>query len=256
MGFSFFACATLRRYPSAMESTANLQKLCQFCGHGGESIRIANINARVRSLELQLGVGPAPVHDYALRGAGAFIITELTSSTARESRRTFPDGLDHSLTAMTPIVVIEDSLVSGDCWAFSGHTGHVAMFFSMPINITDMTVHYPYSLPPVARLQAPRNITLWGLEKPEDARKTFTHSESRQVSTFLTAQRLSHGYMDTSDHFSPLLTAEYQITPPYYGVQRFKRSRYGNALYRVVVIEVTSNWGADSTCLYHFGIHA
>lgn len=251
LGLLVLGCAVIRRHLSTTTSASYARSICRLCD--GDHSRMAYLSTRVRSLELQLGIGGAPLYDYALRGAGAFIIRELTSPTIGDTA--IPGRFDQSMAVMTPIVVIEDSLVSGDCWEFSGSTGHVAMFFAIPINITDMTVHYPRSLPPLARLQAPRDITLWGLETTQNPMKTHQYPRSRQAATFLTAGTLSHSYMDVSDYFSPILTAEFKASHPHYGVQRFTRSSYGESLYRVVVIEITSNWGADSTCVYHVGVH-
>lgn len=169
-------------------------------------------------------------------------------------------------------IVLEDLLINGDCWQFDGHTGQVAIQFPHPVNITGMTVHYvhPRILVPTARKQAPRLLILWALLEGRNNTDSQINTSSRILQTsdvqsehprtaisFLNPAGLQSlpDTMSDSDIFLPIITAEYLLND-LRPVQMFPRTLPGDTLVQTVVIEVLSNWGADSTCLYHIGIHA
>ncbi|KAJ2912339.1 hypothetical protein MD484_g8071, partial [Candolleomyces efflorescens] len=217
-----------------------------------------NIDVQLRRINNVLGLNFDLDRDVSLRGAGAAILPEFTTQTATTGQGQFAgQGTDG---VRLPIVVIEELLVLGDCWEFAGHRGTVGIRLSEPVNITSLSVHYisPNRLSQTSRQKAPKSLTLWGLVKQPGSIELMNPSLLyRSPSTFTPPGFPSHPY--GSDIFIPLIHAEYDLNSNE-PVQTFEPSgtqddHEQSLLYDTVIVEVTGNWGANSTCLYHLGIH-
>ena len=220
---------------------------------------VSALATRVDVLEATLRTS-APLRNFAHHGGGASIIPELTSQTFRLPPHSLRTRVTKWITGrdilnediILPIVVLEDDLRVGECWEFEGATGNVAIHLPEKVQISHVTIDY---IPPTltgAHLtgRAPRGVALWGLI---DTNETTTHVlERRSPMEFSFTGRLPRTIQDF-DYFILLLHAVYDITGPALR-QQFETINL-DMMFHTIVLEVISNWGSDTTCLYHLGIH-
>ncbi|PPQ76905.1 hypothetical protein CVT26_001267 [Gymnopilus dilepis] len=200
--------------------------------------------------------------DYALRANGARILLDFTSATHQPLASA--DKYDSQLNLRSiediylPSVVLENQLVIGECWQFDGERGHVGIRLAKPVAISDMTINHahPLLILPTDTGKAPRNFILWALVGISDPSMVYPLPSARHPSTFLTNQgSLTTTAVVESGVFIPLIQGTYDIFAVTQ-LQRFRNLRADHRLeVEVVILEILNNWGSDTTCLYHAGIH-
>lgn len=199
--------------------------------------------------------------DFALRGAGASIISGLTSPSLHLPHSVF-GSKTHDFNR--PSIILEENVSVGDCWELQASNGWVAIRLSEEIYIDSMTIHYvdPGMLPPMMAAKAPHAVTLWALFDLKATRhiSTATDVEWRSPKDFSVKPKVTEAV--PFDHvFLPIVRANFSLdTWPMPEKQWFSAAAAHGSNAQVmrsdvVVIEVTSNWGAASTCLHHIGIH-
>ncbi|KAG1859439.1 hypothetical protein C8R48DRAFT_605602 [Suillus tomentosus] len=213
-----------------------------------------------------------PQRDFALRGAGAEIIEQLTSSThqlpAKTVRSWFSEALlgwDLSYSSINPpTVVIDGDLSIGNCWSFLGSTGSLAMRFSEKIYIANITIYHVASnlIAKMDVQKAPRQIILWGiLDSPEHVESAVRHNNA---STFLCrASCLAVGTQHNCRVAHPPLFRLANIMYDLHSREHIQYSEVDSAIYadhdhlsfQQILLEIQDNWGADSTCIYGVSIH-
>lgn len=227
----------------AVESVAELTNQC--------SKRLDAVETKMRDLDGFLGFDESTTQDFSLHANGATIIPELTFPTQQ-----------HPNTGPLPNAILEAIPLIGECWLFSGSRGHVAIQLSEPVDITSMSVNYvPFrQLLPQQRLRAPRSLILWGLIQGDLLVHFNASSSHRTPESFLLGKSARvPKHIDTRGYFIPLLWAEYDINHSdarqVFPIINIQSERAPLTPWTIVIIEVGSNWGADSTCLHHMGIH-
>jgi hypothetical protein len=206
-------------------------------------------------------------HDFALHAAGARIIDYLTSSTYQPKRGShfweWINGHDgHSAETKPPTVVLENDIRIGNCWSFAGPVGNIGISLDKRILITNITIDYVDPLVSPSNLhQAPKSAVMWGLldnglSLPDAMSKALKESDQ----TLCTAKCFSHSTHASSTQFRmfyPLANFTYDINTGnvHQSFPIHDAVHDSGVDFQVVVIQITDNWGADTTCLYHVGIH-
>lgn len=198
---------------------------------------------------------PFPSQNYASSAAGASIISELTSPThgvpKRSWRTYFAKSLDYKIHIPPAFVILEDSIIDGECWRISGHTGKVGVRLSAPIIVSHVTLDYlnPALLPSTAIAAAPRNISLWSFVDDLPEFKSLGKDEKKTPSEFV-----ARGEYRRPGVFIRVANFQYNIFLPV-AKQRFSTQRHVSVLTQDVVLFVESNEGGNTTCMYWVGIH-
>jgi len=184
---------------------------------------------------------PGPILDYASISAGGRVIEDLTSTTYSRPNRfrhvIFSRNVareDHS-----PAVALMDGMEPGQCWAFRGQAGQLAIQLPKAIRVSSLAVgHANVS----SKASAPKMLTLWGL-KPTDSE--LCRSANRDVG-MPTPADFGSGYcgihLFSGTHEPSPSTLYHNFT-----VSTDSRSNYFDR----VVVQVLGNWGHQSyTCMY------
>ncbi|KAF9490835.1 hypothetical protein BDN71DRAFT_1510923 [Pleurotus eryngii] len=134
--------------------------------------------------------------------------------------------------------VLNDEVNVSHCWPFWGSSGHVAIFLSQRVEVKRMRISHVQddsSLSEALR-QAPRDIALWGL------RTDLNLTTFRPATDFTTAA----GATDV-----PLfeLLGRYTFNAKSFD-QWFEVENPNTVGYSTVLVEILTNWGGGSTCVY------
>lgn len=235
-----------------------------------------DLDARImKALENAKMFSP-PVHEvprrnFALLSGGAKVLAGLTSPTKGlpghgliSKMLVWARGQDvANLNVNLPSIVIEGgSKVSGECWEFSGNKGHIAIHLQGLVVVSDVTIyHVPSGLVSYAdAMKMPRRMVLWGLptgDGPDFPDGAINNRQFVSPEYFTSAQNKSppHPVLPT-DRFLALSTFEYDVAAG--GYQSFpvsEAAHYGYLGFTVLIFEVLSNSGSNSTCLYHIEVH-
>jgi hypothetical protein len=157
----------------------------------------------------------------------------------------------NSIAENSPALVLNEKLGVGDCWEFSGSRGHLGLSLSQNTTVSAFSLDYPHPDSALATSigKAPRTVVFWALfpsatpsKDPSRPISHFLHATSLPPNTHMT-DRFFALYNGT---FNPTLlpTRQYfPLTPPI------------GVMAQIIVVEVLSNWGSSSTCVYYVGIH-
>ncbi|XP_034049396.1 SUN domain-containing protein 1-like [Thalassophryne amazonica] len=165
--------------------------------------------------------------DYALESGGGSILTTLSSETYK-SRAALISlfGIPLGYFYHTPRTVIQPDVYPGNCWAFRGSSGFLAIRLSMMIIPTAFSMeHLPKALAPGDTYHsAPRQFSVYGLD-------------------------------DDSQEEGKLL-GSYTYDVEGEAVQTYPTSEENSRAYQIIKVQVLSNWGSeDYTCMYRFRVH-
>lgn len=130
------------------------------------------------------------------------------------------------LTSNSPRVVIQPTIVPGECWAFAGSQGQMVVQLSRTIIPTSFTYeHIRKQLSPdLSIVSAPKNFRIKSLR-------------------------------DASDH-EGLLLGEYQFNDNGEPLQQFEVQNPNPIPTRFIELNILSNHGElQYTCLYRFRVH-
>lgn len=207
---------------------------------------------------------PVPLRDFALNTE---YISDLTSHTHSNLglRQRLGLGIFSSIAGFEVGRTLGQSpgmaLVDGgsneqSCWMFPGSQGRLGIRLKERISIDKFTVdHLPRDmLSDFAILQAPRKVTLWGrVDGPDNSSKAQLYWENMADPRSF-EPRIYHGAV-----FIPLATFEYKLSgTSQSNIQTKEIPRALRSLqmdFEVVVLEITSNWGAPLTSLYRVRVH-
>ncbi|KAI1786032.1 hypothetical protein LXA43DRAFT_898749 [Ganoderma leucocontextum] len=188
--------------------------------------------------------------DFALLADGGILLPELTEVT---SNRNFFRSRERGLH---PEAALDDDLRIGNCWSIPGAAGQLGLRLSTMIHPTHISIdHIPLEIAAdISR--APREIALWGgIDGPYRA---VVHNLTRSDNVTPPAVRGRSRPPSTHGYDFPLLAHfEYDIRAPAH-VQTFPLQQYivdSEMVFGVVVLEILSNWGGESTCLYRVRVH-
>lgn len=151
-------------------------------------------------------------------------------------------------------MILEGSLNIGECWEFQGDTGHVGIALPVRVQISEIAVNYISAalVSPQAIRRAPKNITLWGLMDGSNGGYVSGNPDQRSTLSF-TQSNLLPPTAHTMDYFIALGSINYNIT----ALPLLQTSPVSghNLTFKMIVVEVKENWGADTTCMYTFGVY-
>ncbi|PIL31026.1 hypothetical protein GSI_05720 [Ganoderma sinense ZZ0214-1] len=193
---------------------------------------------------------PVGRRDFALLADGAILLPELTEVVTSDGMRR---GRDRGTR---PEVALNDDMRIGNCWSIPGTNGQLGFRLATMIRPTHVSIdHIPTEIAAdISR--APREVALWGgVDGPyEDILRNFTYSRRVNLPTLYgrSAPFTTHGY-----NFTLLAHFEYDIRAPTH-IQTFRLLPYvveSDMVFGVVVLEILSNWGGKSTCLYRVRVH-
>jgi Sad1 / UNC-like C-terminal len=207
--------------------------------------------------------------DFALRAGGSSVLLGLTSPTYRPQRNSqisqywneaweLLRGYDvASVDINPPIVVLEDDICVGSCWAFAGSTGNIGISLAERVFISDITIGYadPVLLSRSESLRAPQSLILWGLV--DDAvGNSATEIHQSHCTTDCFSRSPSFPPFPPSV-FLPVVEFRYDLnsTQMFQSFPVSQSVQESQTSFQIVVLQVTSNWGSNSTCLYRIGIH-
>lgn len=214
--------------------------------------RISSVESRVDMLENVQFTS----RNFAAGGDGAMVFIAFTSPTftpdkpATSVLRTRPPQL-------LPSTILDDSIAIGRCWEFAGQHGHVGIGLTEKTHIRSISLNHAHaSLMTSASVQkAPRVFALWGLYSGEF--DSVLPTESRSASHFLLSKSFPPG-ISANAQFVLLVNSSYDTssssTRQIFEVPTFLRDTIPVPT-DIVILEISSNWGAPSTCVYSVGIH-
>ncbi|XP_023570693.1 sperm-associated antigen 4 protein isoform X2 [Octodon degus] len=164
--------------------------------------------------------------DYALSSVGATIDLEKTSQDYEDTNTAyFWNRFSFWNYARPPTVILEPDVFPGNCWAFQGDQGQVAIRLAGRVQLSHITLQHPP--PSVAHTgdasSAPRDFAVFGLQVDDD------------TEVFL-------GRFTFDVKKSAIQTFHLQNDPP--------------SAFPKVKIQILSNWGHPRfTCLYRVRVH-
>ena len=196
--------------------------------------------------------------NFASKGEGAKIIQDFTSETHGIPRETINTWLLRKLRGFDvnrihinpPTVVLEKTLDLGECWEFTGASGQIGISFARPIKLANVTIYQARGIVSAKENgRTPRDIVLWG--------QTNTPGN---FSSGILENRTMEKFFGPGIR-SPQLGTHLRLAEMEYAqvskAQTFKLSQAAenvDASFEGVVVQVLSNWGAPTTCLYHIGV--
>ena len=168
-------------------------------------------------------------------------------------------------------MALEDDVRVGSCWEFSGGTGHIGIILSETVHISDVTIDYvlPELISAPAVRKAPQGMVLWGMIE-DDNIETLRQSNDPELQlllysspthlfppSILPGHPLPPSISSSYRHYLRLAEFQFNVTtrPILQSFPILEVVRKHRIPFHVVVLQVTSNWGSNSTCLYHVGIH-
>ncbi|XP_006454206.1 hypothetical protein AGABI2DRAFT_113960 [Agaricus bisporus var. bisporus H97] len=218
--------------------------------------RIPMIESRLSYLERNISYGTIiPSTNYASAANGAQVVLQLTTPPRirgwRAAIRKRLTRSPRSSGMKSPNSVLSEGFGAGDCWEFTGSRGHLGISLSQTTPISAFSLDYPRPDSALATSvgKSPRSVVLWAL-LPSDK---LSQELSRPVSHFLHAASLPPNAHAT-DRFIALFNGTFNPTllPTR---QYFPLTLPTGATTQTVVMEVLSNWGSSSTCVYYVGVH-
>ncbi|THV01654.1 hypothetical protein K435DRAFT_853513 [Dendrothele bispora CBS 962.96] len=203
--------------------------------------------------------------DFALGTAGGNVIAEMTtrtlglsaSSTYQSSAAAWGAYYQvGDLDVVPPLVVIDDQMRIGQCWSFAHDRGHITIQLVAPINVTHFTFYYPdHQEIRILDLQtAPRNVVAWILvdEAALAVRRKVHVTQPAQY--FVRTKKTVDPTLISGKVF--VQAANFEFNPKKAVKQSFKTDvAVKDLTTSVVVVQVSTNWGAGHTCLYRIAVN-
>ncbi|XP_077172144.1 SUN domain-containing protein 1-like isoform X1 [Paroedura picta] len=165
--------------------------------------------------------------DFALESAGGSILSTRCSETYNTQTAVISlFGFPLWYFSQSPRAVIQPEVYPGNCWAFKGSEGHLAIRLSMDVLPMVFTLeHIPKSLSPKGNIDsAPKEFAVYGLADEYDE--------------------------------EGVLLGQYVYDQDEEALQMFPVMEVVDKAFRIVELKVLSNWGnPEFTCLYRFRVH-
>ncbi|KIP01821.1 hypothetical protein PHLGIDRAFT_131093 [Phlebiopsis gigantea 11061_1 CR5-6] len=199
-------------------------------------------DVRIQDTLLRLA-GIVPLRDYALEADGGSVDDALTTP-----RNTW------EFSKTYPIEAIRESLRVGDCWSIGAPMGQIGLSLAMPIRPRRVTIDHLHYLTAAKVGEAPKSMSLWGVV---DGIRNMEIVESLKAARNI-------GLNDTAGpsiggrHTYIRLTAFDYVIPSDFATQTFPVFDHimeSDLDVGVVVLEITENYGAETTCLYRVRVH-
>lgn len=200
--------------------------------------------------------------NYASLGGGARIIRGYTSETHDLPAPSLTGSLSRLFFGYNPQyanvqgagIILEEDTGVGECWCISGAVGHVAIQLSGTVFISHLSVDYaaPRLLSEEEIASAPQNMSIWIL-LPPSAIKQDPNFNMRPAKGFEFRADQDADFPSGSQ-FVHALEFQYDVRkPPTRQIFPFRFRTLSPT--QTVIVEIKSNEGGATTCLYWLGIH-
>ncbi len=202
----------------------------------------------------------------ALFGGGARVDPLLTSATydPREHGPYLLDafrwirdtmlGVEFSrLHLSRPRDALSENMELGKCWEIEGSMGHLAVQLPDVVAVTDVSVDHvpPHLLSRADVGRAPKGITIWALVNDTTARR---FPESRSPALFAANFR-TPSPIRLTDRFVKLKEFAFDIHSSLHHQFFAVDPSASDVQTSLVVVEINSNHGSNTTCLYYVGVY-
>ena len=175
-------------------------------------------------------------HDFASLNAGGMVSPRLTTL---------------GINLVPPSAVLSPN-TTGVCWSFHGNSGTFGVAFDAPnVMPSHVVIHHWPSDSTASLSHAPRQVIIWGLVDGEANMRTFLQVQDSQPSFTSTLSKVPPSPISKEGIFLPLAEINFDIT-----AQSLRQAfPLSNSVlswgidFGVVVVDVRSNWGADTTSL-------
>ncbi|EIW85775.1 kinase-like protein [Coniophora puteana RWD-64-598 SS2] len=244
----------LDRRLSALESA--VIELQHILPHQQGSVALTSTATEIQRAIQHHCHGHVGLPNFALRSAGAQVVSSLTTPT-RPTRRWWSVLLKSPrLSAHPPESVLVFNNDLGTCWNVGAPSGQLGILLTEPIIVSHVTVEH--ISPQIAHdiKLAPREVLVWGLVNDEEVTQAVEEITLPDRLKELLLSRPTPP-ISAANSFIPLGLVEYNITADV-SIQTFTVLDEVRALgiaVDVVVVDVVTNWGSPTTCLYGVQIH-
>ncbi len=201
--------------------------------------------------------------NYALYGGGANILRGYTSKTHDLPSPSILGSLTESIFGYNPQyanvngagVILEESMGVGECWRISGGIGHAAINLSEAVFISHIAVDHasPILLSEDDITSAPKNMVLWALLPPTDDAEYHFKMPTRPLHDFK-LKKYGKDDLPVSSRLFQIIDFEYSISKQPTR-QIFQVPFRMHTPTQTVVLEIKTNEGSDTTCIYWLGIY-
>ncbi len=207
---------------------------------------------------------PAPiiVRNFAHFGDGARVLPEITSLThgTKDNSWLHASPLARDFVYKNPPYIIsDDQMTIGACWEMERSTGTLGILLSEPTRISSVSIDNipPHLVSVASSRRNPRTVALWGM-LPNSSITIPAAVEVRRAKQFLpNFAPGSRSLVKGKDIFVLLLSTHYD---PWGATtnQLFELAAdhwAAQMVFQSVVVEISENWGGDTTCLYRLRVH-
>jgi hypothetical protein len=199
--------------------------------------------------------------NYASLGGGSRIICGYTSQTHNLPPPSPIGALVQLLFGYNPQyanvqgtgIMLEEDTSVGECWCMSGAVGHVAIQLLEAVFISHLSLDYamPRLLSEEEITNAPQNMSLWVLLPLLDVKQDGSQMRPAKEFEFKADQDTD---FPPGSQFVHALEFQYDIRkPPTHQIFPFQFRML--SLSQTVILEIKSNEGGATTCLYWLGIY-
>lgn len=186
--------------------------------------------------------------DFALFTAGGRVVPSITSDTlvlrsaSRANKLLFGS---RDVEGRSPATALHPDNAVGECWPFKGNQGQLGVLLARRVIVTDVTVEHAAKELALDVSTAPKDIEVWAvIEGSEHQAKVADYHRSRDLGEVPSDRLLLAEIVYDPDSASPIQTTPIPAEIIDLGID-----------VGIVIFKVTSNWGADLTCLYRVRVH-
>jgi len=151
-------------------------------------------------------------------------------------------------------MMLEEDMGVGECWRISGGSGHVAINLSEAVFISHITMDHasPSLLSQEETTSAPKSMALWALLPPAD--DTEYEPNTIRLLKDLDIKNYSKNNLPVSSRLLQLIDFQYDISKQPTR-QTFQVPFHVHFSTQTVFLEIKSNEGSRTTCIYWLGIY-
>ncbi|EFP87570.2 uncharacterized protein PGTG_13941 [Puccinia graminis f. sp. tritici CRL 75-36-700-3] len=206
----------------------------------------------------QDGIGK---RDFALYSGGARVIPQLTSKTYEISVKTWSQkfiglitGAESVIRGRGPITALSPEVELGKCWPIAGQQGHLAVYLSRKILVTEVSIEHVSKSLAYELDSAPREIEVWSIE---DSTKlldiVYDPNLPSRIQTFKVPAQFNYlsSFENQDDHDVPSSSSSSKNEPP-----TDSPSVQTPILRQGILFKIKSNHGNPYyTCIYRLRVH-